>query len=166
MAKVLPAVSSPPSVTAEHVLLPGLAHLDVQVGGIVEGQHYAAAYMGKSHASQRWASGEIRETGASFVTVLHYDVRPRLAMVALRFVFRVVSTHGGEIRFRCTETSDDLTVSAAAGTVYDSGDLVVDRPDQWTQIEVAILATAGATPRMDLLALQIVDTDLTVAQLP
>jgi hypothetical protein len=177
MAFILPVDTAIPDLLAETWLRPGLGHWDDDqgVGELAEGQHFLMAYGGKTHCVQRWrgrvdglAAGECEELGAVLVAKRRYLVRPRLAMLGLRFRFRAESAHGGTVRFDCLDTATGVSAAIAAGPglTYSSAALAIGRENLITRIEVSLLATAGATPFAGLLGLAIYDADLSAAQLP
>jgi hypothetical protein len=172
MAIVLPAVGTWPGVHPVGVLEPGLDHTEAHVKGLVETEHYLAAYYGAQHFSQAWP--ERLATGYSLIhfiglgpsVILEQIIVPRHHCSGLRFTYRADGGEaGGQLRFRTIESAPVMDVALAPGIQEGYVDLLaVALEDTVSTVRIYATRDVGST-YLDVWALGCYDLNLTQAEL-
>jgi len=165
MARVIPAALPVPRVES---LIPGVSILDTDVQDRVEGQHIEFAQWGRGHSGNAWYQGvagattqwqSIIDTTGAYRTFLTYVIRARGQAPNIKIMVKTVGTAGGNVRVTCTEIPANVVIGCAAGTVYSTATLAINRTELLSTITVEIETAAGATA-FQLLAVSIFDQDI------
>ena len=156
----LPARGSFPDLEPAGRIAPSTPHLDGHVEDIVEGQHWASAYLGRQHVAQSWAHAS--PSASTKTQVLTYLVIPRVGMTTLRwraYLTASVPADTVTVYLDCAENGETANTADASGTSgrYVTGTLEIQRPDQLTTIHVSIAASSGT---VTLNSFSLADEDL------
>ena len=173
MAKQLPARAALPDGDPYLISNPGEIHVDADVENVIEGQHFAMAYMGRQLIPcQRWVSGHIEvSNGAGMTRILVWDDLPRIAMQDIEWRFRATAVaNAGTVRIRFPDLPINVDTAVAVGTAYYTDNSTalgpINRADTVTQIELWINDGGAGGDSITVLEFGLWDKDLTLAQLP
>jgi hypothetical protein len=168
MAITIPLVGAVPTLLPEEIEVGG-AHLDDQVGQVVEGQAWVQVYGGHGHGLQTFkaqvglVAGECSTSALVYGLHRLYRIKSRQDHETVHVVCRYeTGTNGGDLRVTYVEGASDWDVALPGGGVgEDEAALAIDVPDDtWCTFEVYLRATAGGTEYVGLLSFEIVDEDL------
>ena len=165
-----PARGSFPDLEPAGKIAPSLPVLDGHVKDLVESQNWAAAYLGRMHATQPFQTGpaSVPLGDTTRRHLLTYLVIPRVHCTGLEWRMRIKASDAAAnitIEFECAENGEAMTPVVSAGGVatrYETGDWDIMREDQLSTIHVYLTASAGS---VEILSLSLADRDLAAADL-
>ena len=164
MARTIPAALPVPRV---ETIIPGVSILNSDVQDRVEGQHIEFAQWGRGHTGGAWLPTaapvtqlqHILDQSGAYQIFLTYVVRARSGMTGVKAFFKTSGAAGGNVRVTCTNIPANVVTACAAGAVYSTAVLAINRPELLSTFTVEIETAAGATP-FYLESFSLIDQDL------
>lgn len=151
-------------------LEPGQPVTQEHTRGLVGAGHYLAAYYGRGHVGQVYGltdalAGLARGANpAAYTSVGYHLIRQRHHATGVRIALHAQSHVGGNVRVTCLDTLANVVIHTGAGAAFAVDVLAIPRDDDVSILQVEAKPDGGGAYH-DLLALSIVDRDLTAAEL-